>query len=82
MDQIQTEKRKPSEVFKALMASNPSIDNWELAHRFVDAFPSVDALVITYIWRWKAPGSDRGLSDERVDDVLIDQLLQAGYLKN
>jgi hypothetical protein len=82
MNLIQTENRMPSEVFKALIASDPSIDNWELAHLFIDAFPSVDALVITYIWRWKAPGSDRGLSDERVDEVLIDQLSQAGYLKS
>lgn len=80
MHEIQNGK-KPSEVFRRLVEAKPDLDTWDLAQEFISAFPDVDSIVTTYIWRWKGPGATRGVDDERLDEVLLEQLSKAGYLK-
>lgn len=70
----------PVDVFRKLMAAEPRVDKRELASRFVDYFERVDWEALQVIWHWHQPGGRPGLSDEGVNEALLELLAKAGYV--
>lgn len=70
---------KPTEIFREMLAREPGLKNAQLAGEFLDHFDDVDSLARQFIWHWERPGIRLGLSDERLDELLIELLRAAGY---
>ena len=70
----------PSVVFRSLVDANPSLTNIQLAELLAEEFPELDSIAGQYLWRWKGPGKDQGLSDENLDRLLLQFFKNAQYL--
>lgn len=71
---------KPTTVFKALLERNPSLTNADISSDFKEQFINVDSEAIQAIWHWRRPGREQGVVDERIDEILLHHLKEAGYL--
>ena len=71
---------KPTDVFKELLAANPSFSKSDISANFIEEFPDVDSVASQVIWNWRKPGQDRGVEDARIDEILLHHLKEAGYL--
>lgn len=69
----------PTDVFKRMLAAEPELRSLELGQRFILHFERVDGIAMQVITKWQAPGTSRPLSDETVDNWLLDLLRAAGY---
>ncbi|WP_156440224.1 MULTISPECIES: hypothetical protein [unclassified Burkholderia] len=72
--------RAPSEVFRTIIANDPTVGNIGLADLLGDEFVDLSSEAQQLVWHWKGPGKDQGLSDEELDALLTKFLRQAGYL--
>lgn len=79
MDSILTGQR-PTDVFKAIVQSDSSVTNTELARIFKTEFVNVKAEAIQAIWQWNRPGRGMGIDDDRMDAIVTSFLKEAGYL--
>ena len=70
----------PSEVFRKLIETDPSIGNIRLGEILSDEFVELSSLAQQLVWHWKGPGKTQGLSDESLDAELLRMLKEAGYL--
>ncbi|WP_122434359.1 hypothetical protein [Pseudomonas viridiflava] len=75
-----SEGKKPSHVFRDVIKADPTIGNMRLSEFFHEEFIDVDSLAMQIIWNWRGPGRTSGLSDESLDEKLLDLLRDAGYL--
>lgn len=71
---------KPTDVFKELLAANPSLSKSDISADFFEEFPDIDSVASQVIWNWRKPGNDRGIEDARIDEILLHHLKEAGYL--
>lgn len=71
---------KPTEIFHEMLAQEPGLTNIELARAFTDCFADVDWLAKQWIWKWNRSGTRSGIDDERLDELLIELLRDAGYV--
>ncbi|WP_122414346.1 hypothetical protein [Pseudomonas viridiflava] len=75
-----SEGKKPSHVFRDVINADPTVGNMRLSEFFHEEFIEVDSLAMQVIWSWCGPGKTSGLSDESLDEKLLDLLSDAGYL--
>ena len=70
----------PADVFREVLASNPTLSNHDLAWMFVQEFPKVAATANNFIWYWKSPARPGGhFDDALVNSELMRLLDAAGY---
>ena len=74
------EGEKPSSVFRRLIETDPSIGNIRLGEMVSDEFVELSSEAEQLIWHWQGPGKVQGLSDENLDELLLDLLKKANYL--
>jgi hypothetical protein len=71
---------KPTQVFRRIIQSDPSITNSKLSKLFREEFEHLDGFAAQIIWKWKGPEKTQGINDESVDAELIKLLKDANYL--
>lgn len=73
------EGRSPASIFKQCLLANPSLTNADISASFKEQFDLVSTDAMQAIWHWQRPGSNRGVDDKRVDQLLFHYLVEAGY---
>lgn len=71
---------KPTAVFKEMLARKPSLTNADISSEFREEFIAVNSEAVQAIWHWRRPGLDRGVDDDRIDEIVLHHLRIAGYL--
>jgi hypothetical protein len=69
----------PSDVFKGLLLSKLAITNSDLASMFKEEFPEVSSESLQVIWKWKRPGKEHGISDDKLNQHILFLLGKSGY---
>jgi len=71
---------RPSKVFRDCLSSNEALTKYDLSAPFMDTFPEVNSIASQVIWAWRAPESPNpGMADDKLDDILLELLFEAGY---
>ncbi|KQV46149.1 MULTISPECIES: hypothetical protein [unclassified Duganella] len=71
---------KPSEVFRQIIAADPTINNRRLAEILMEEFEELSGEAVQLVWHWKGPGKTQGIADENLDALLFPVFQEAGYL--
>lgn len=71
--------RLPSDVFKELLLCNYASTNSDLAAIFKEEFPDVSSESMQIIWKWKRPGMEQGIDDDKLNKHLLLLLSESGY---
>ena len=77
--QVIIDGESPAGVFRRCLLADPSLSNADLSALFMEQFDLVSTEALHVIWNWQRPGSDRGLEDRRIDELLFHYLVEAGY---
>lgn len=70
----------PSQVFRQVFLSDPTMDNYRLAETLADEFVQLNGEAVQLVWHWKGPNRKQGLSDVNLDALLVPLILEAGYV--
>lgn len=71
---------RPVQALKEIVSQDPGISNFDLAIIFTDAFPKVGGEARQIIWRWGRPGKRAGIEDDKLNYLLLQLLVDAGYI--
>jgi hypothetical protein len=72
----------PTEIFREILASDPELNNYELARIFSANFERISGEAIQAIWYWNSGrrgGRMGGHDDDELDAILMEKLQEAGY---
>lgn len=69
----------PSVVLNRVLEENPRLDKYDLANIFLGECDLLDGKILPVVWNWKSARSNRGVSDEVFDEMVLAHMRLAGY---
>jgi hypothetical protein len=69
----------PSDVFRRIFASDPTMTNIRLGEMLADEFVELNSQAEQLVWHWMGPGKTQGLGDASLDGLLLPIFRVSGY---